>query len=111
MPHRFGRAKLHQRYVIGALDAPRVELRSAADRVQVHGAGLLEPLQRLRPHTALPHNRAYAVTAKNLGLIRFLADARRRTGRGDFPSIAFLLDDGTAVIQDRSVQIDGWLVL
>src|SRR5687768_13817496 len=103
MPHRFGCAELHQRYVVGALDAARIELRSAADRVQVYRAGLLEPLQRLRTHTALPHNRAYAVTAKNLGLIRFLADARRRTGRRDFPSVAFLFDDGAAVIQDRSV--------
>ena len=38
VPHRLGRAELHQRHAVDALDAARVELRRAADRVQVDRA-------------------------------------------------------------------------
>src|SRR4051812_48188085 len=42
MPHRFGRAELEQRHVVYLLDRARVELRGAADGVEVHRAVFLE---------------------------------------------------------------------
>ena len=65
------------------LDRARVELRGAADRVQVDGAVLLQRRERLRAHAALADDRAHAVALDDLALIRLLADARRRSGGGD----------------------------
>ena len=93
-----------------SIDA-RVELRGAADGVQIHRAVLLERRERLRAHAALADHRAHAVALDDLALIRLLANARRRTGGGDAPRLAFLHDDRTAVIQDRAVQIDRRRVL
>src|SRR5690349_18468209 len=53
VPHRFGRAELHQRDAVDLLDRARVELRRAADGVQIHGAVILHRGQRLRAHAAL----------------------------------------------------------
>ena len=37
VPHRFGRPELHQRDAVDAIDAARVELRRAADGIEVDG--------------------------------------------------------------------------
>ena len=86
VPHRLGRAELHQRHAGHALDAARVELRRAADGVEIDGAGLLQPGQRLRAHAALADDRAHAVALDDVGLVRLLADARRRAGGGHAPA-------------------------
>ena len=70
------------------VDRPRVELRRAADRVQVDGAVLLQRGERLRAHAALADHRAHAVALDDLALIRLFANARRRTGGGDAPALS-----------------------
>ena len=93
------------------LDGARVELRRAADGVQVDRAVFLERRQRLRAHAALADHRADAVPLDDLALIRLLANAGRRTGGRDAPAVAFLHDDRAAVIEHRAAQIDRRLVL
>ena len=46
MPHGFGRAELEERHAVDFLDGPRVELRGAADGVEIDGAVILEGRQR-----------------------------------------------------------------
>src|SRR4029078_4292601 len=50
VPHLFRRADLEQRHFIVLLDRPGVELRCAADGIQVHRSVLLQRGQRLRAH-------------------------------------------------------------
>ena len=83
--------------------APRVELRRAADGVQVDRAALLQRRQRLRAHAALADHRAHAVTPDDVGLVRLLADARRRAGRRHRPAVAVLQHHRAAVVEHRAV--------
>src|SRR4029077_4953147 len=99
------------RHAVDLLDRLRVELRRAADRVQVHGAVLLERRQRLRAHAALADHRADTVALDDLALVQLLPDAGRRAGGGDAPAVALFHDHRTAVIEGRAAQIDRRLVL
>src|SRR5215208_2654059 len=106
MPHRLGSSKLQQRHPIHPVDTAGVELGRPADSVEIHGAVLLESGERLPSHTALPDHRAYAVFSDDAGLIRLLANARRRARGGDLPSaIRLLRHDRAAVIDDAAVEI------
>src|SRR5471032_2161351 len=102
MPHRFGRAELQQRDVVYPFDGASVELRRAADGVQIDGAVFLEARERLRAHAALADDDADAVALDDLGLIRLFANADRRPRSRHAPTAAagafFLHDHRTAVI-------------
>jgi hypothetical protein len=111
VPHRLGRAKLGERYTIGSLDAPRVELSGPADRIQIHGAIFFESLQRLRAHAALADHCAHAVLAKDLRLIRLFPDARRRSRCRHGPAVSLFFNDRAAVIKDRASEIHWGVML
>src|SRR2546426_10358485 len=80
VPHRFRRAELEEGYAVHLRDRARVELRGAADGVEVDSAVLLHRRKRLRPHAALADDAAHAVALDDLTLIGLLANARRWTG-------------------------------
>src|SRR4029078_7618480 len=61
LPHRLRRAELEQRDAIHFPDRARVELRRAADGVQVDGAMFLQCGQRLRAHAAFADHGTHAV--------------------------------------------------
>jgi hypothetical protein len=81
VPHRLGRAELEQRHAVHPFDAARVELRGAADRVQVDGAVLLQR----RPASSAPcrpcRSRRARRSADDVGLVGLLADAGGGAGR------------------------------
>src|SRR5438128_12032249 len=111
MPHRLRRPEFHQRDSVDTFDRSRVELRGAADRIEIHGAMPLERRERLRAHAALPDYGADAISTDDVGLIRLLADARRRARGGHAPAAALLRDNRAAVIQDGAAEVDWWIVL
>src|SRR5271167_74708 len=77
MPHRLGRTKFFEEVYAGNLgQAAGVVLRRATDSVQIDRAKVLERSKRLLAHAALAHHGANAKAFDNVGLIRFLADAR-----------------------------------
>ena len=80
----------------------RVELRGAADGVEVDRAALLQRGERLRAHAALADDGAHAVAADHVGLVGLLANAGGRARRHDLPPVAFLQHDRTAVVEDRA---------
>src|SRR3954470_9065570 len=106
VPHRFGRTEFHQRHAVHRLYRARVELRRAADGVEVHGALLFHRGERFRAHAALADHHADAVALDDLTLVRLLAHARRRPGGGHPPAVPFFHDHRTTVIQARAAQID-----
>src|SRR6185503_9253986 len=101
MPHRFGRSEVEERDAVDALDRPRVELRGAADGVEIDRAVLLQGRQRFRAHAAFADHRADAVALDDFRLVWLLTDARRRPGGRDAPALALLHDDRAAMIEDR----------
>src|SRR5689334_8094437 len=111
MPHSLRGSKLHEGNPVYPVDAPGVKLCSSADSVEVHGAMLLEASQRLARHTALADHRAHAELADDVGLVRLLANAGRRAGRGHLPAAVGLLGDyRTAVVDHAAVEID-WRIV
>src|SRR5438445_9817857 len=111
MPHGFGRAEVEQRHAVDAGDRPRVELRRAADRVQVYGPVFLQRGERLRAHAAFTDDGTDAVPLDDLALIRLLPNAGRRPRGSDAPALALLHGDGTAMVENAAAQVDRRRVL
>jgi hypothetical protein len=51
----------------------RVELSGAANRVQIHGTGILQRGERLRTHPTFADHGAYAISLDHVRLVRLFA--------------------------------------
>src|SRR5581483_8130230 len=103
--------EFEQRHVVDLLDRTRVELRRAANGIQIDRAEVFHRGERLRAHAAFADDGADAVPLDDLALIWFLANARRRAGGVDAPAVTLLHRDRTAVIEHRPAEVDRRLVL
>jgi len=86
MPHRFGDAELFQKIDVGHRgDLFRIELRCAADGIEVDRADLLQAGQRLFAHAAFADDGPHAELPQNIRLIRLFPDTGGRAGGFDMP--------------------------
>src|SRR5271170_5931855 len=111
MPHRLGNPKLDQIHAQHLFHRARVELRRAADGIQIHRAGFLQGRERLWTHAALADHGAHSVLLDNGDLVWLLADAGSWTRGLHHPAVALLQHYGAAMVEDGTMHVYRWRVL
>src|SRR4029078_13151675 len=102
VPHRFRGSELHERHTGDAIDAAGIELRRAADTVQVNTSGFLQTGECFRTHSALPDHDTDTISLQDLRLVRLFANARCRPAGSHLPlSLRILHDHRATVIKNR----------